>query len=119
MAQPDSMEYFNLIVSNTDTLCGKNILFTIDMQVRSNIIPFQAAIIAKANSADGNEVRTHAFELERTQPDWSGADGVHFKISMLLPQIPVGTNQILIFFYNKKQYPFKIISAKTCMYYYF
>ena len=118
MQQQDSVDFFNLIISDTDTLCGKNILFTVDMQVRANAVPFQAAVIAKANSAGGSEVRSHVFELERMQPDWSGADGAHLRISMLLPQIPEGTNQIVIFFFNKNRVPFKIISARTRMYSY-
>lgn len=117
MQQSDAAEYFNLIISDTDTLCGRNILFTIDMQVSADAVPFQAAVIAKACSPDGSNLRTQALELERMQLQWSGAS--NFRVSMLLPQIPDDANRILLFFYNKNKVPFRILHAETCMYYYF
>ncbi|HBG70982.1 MAG: hypothetical protein A2W93_03230 [Bacteroidetes bacterium GWF2_43_63] len=119
MNQSDSMEYFNLIISDTDTLVGRNILFTIDMQVRAEAVPFQTAIIAAASGADGSTLRTQALEFERMQPDWSANDGEVIRMSMLLPQIPEGTNRILIFVFNKNKVPFRIIRSETRMYSYF
>jgi len=119
MSCVDSLDFFNFIISETDTLADRNVLFTIEMTVRADAVPFQAAVIAKAGSIDGSTVREQALELERMRPDWSAENGASFRMTMLLPQIPKNTNRILIFFFNKNKVPFQILKSEISMYSYY
>jgi hypothetical protein len=117
MNQEKSHMYFNLYQNKSVHITHKNILFVVDLKVESPANPFHTAIIAKANTPDQSAVREAAVELERIRPEWN-RDHHSYKFSLVLPEIPGNTNEILIFLFNKEEAPFRIIDAKTRVYSY-
>ncbi len=109
--------YFNLYQNKSIHIDHKNILFMVDLKVESPANPFHTAIIAKANTPDHPAFREAALELERIRPEWS-SDHHSYKFSLVLPEIPENTNEVLIFLFNKEEAPFRIIEAKTFVYSY-
>lgn len=109
--------YFNLYQSKSPQKLLNNIQFVVDLKIESHINPFQAAIIAKANAPDHPSARASSLELERIRPFWDSENN-SCKFSLTLAKIPENTNEILIFLFNKKEVPFKIIEAKTYVYTY-
>lgn len=117
MEEEGNSMFLNLFQLKDTSFSYENIQFVVDLKLESPEVPFQTAIIAKANTPDQPSARMSAVELERIKAHWNSENN-NYKFSLALPQIPSDTEEILIFIFNKKEVPFKIIEAKTWVYAY-
>lgn len=110
-------EYTNLLIfEHADTLAGRSLSLTMDMQVWAQRCPFDAAIIMSVSDSSGAVLSSEAFEFQQMRPDWSRQDGYAMKYVLLMPEVPEKACKGVVYLWNKHKMPVRVLRSSVKLY---
>lgn len=109
-------EYLNFLILNIDSLVGKSFYLTMDMRIRAEAIPFDAAMIISVSDSSGITLTSEAFEFQQMRPDWSSPEGYNMKYVLLMPKVPDNAKKGVVYLWNKRKLPFNILHSSVKLY---
>lgn len=105
-------EYYELFNLSSDTLFGKNIRLETELTLESPVKPLQAAVVVELFDRNRKSLAYEAIDLDLLQPAWNQQHHV-FRHVLLIHDIPLGSETILLYFWNKKKAPVRILAGRA------
>lgn len=106
--------YYNFIKIDTDSIIGKSLYITIDMEIYGKTVPFESFISVILCDSLDQPIKEETIELNLLMPDWTQPSIL--KKVLLVNEIPANSDYIAIFFCNKRNARFNISSGEIYIY---
>lgn len=103
--------YNDLFKLESDTLGGKSLRIETELVIESPEIPLQAAVVVEVFDSKRKTLAYEAIDLDQLRPAWDIQNHI-FRHVILFSDIPLETRSILLYFWNKKKVPVRILAGQ-------
>jgi hypothetical protein len=104
--------YSELFLLNSDSLAGKSLRLEIELLIESIGNPLQAAIVVEVFDEKRKTLAYEAIDLDQLRPSWDSQNHL-FRHVILIHHLPQESKSVLLYFWNKKKSPVKILAGRT------
>lgn len=110
-----SLEYFRLYECGVDSLAGRSLYVTADMNIESPARPFEAWLVFHLMDKDRNELRYEFISLDWIRESWKGETS-HFLNGMIIHDLPPESAILNVYLWNIRSRPYTLSSASVGYY---
>ena len=94
-----------------DTLSCNAILVEFDLEIESNVIPFEAVVVCEIRDSNDKKIKYEALDLYQMHSEWKpGENKVHH--SLLLSAFAEKPSFLLVYIWNIRKTEFQILKGK-------
>lgn len=99
-------EFFTLYKGPVDSLKNESLYIGLNLDIDSPHKPLVLNVVVEVRNAEGQFVQYESLELDWLKTDWTGEE--IFTNGMLIPQLPVDSETILVYLWNREKQRYRL-----------